>query len=106
MRLRRPEPSHAAISPRLWHAACPLPHRSGACCILTRTRVLPMLVEPPHPAELFMNFAKRNFILGLLLLSAPARSATVADWNHDLDLLVRDVATVDPGAFVKTPQRV
>lgn len=53
-----------------------------------------------------MNFAKRNFILGLLLLSAPARSATVADWNHDLDLLVRDVATVDPGAFVKTPQRV
>lgn len=52
-----------------------------------------------------MRFAMRFLVLGLVFVSVPARSATVAGWNHDLDLLVRDVETVDPGAFVKMPKR-
>src|SRR5947208_11057698 len=53
-----------------------------------------------------MCFAKWLLISSVLLATSPTSAATVAEWNHDLDLLVRDVQTVDPGAFVKTPRPV
>src|ERR1700761_7445881 len=45
-------------------------------------------------------------LLATLAAPGPALAASIADWRHDVDTIVRDLETVHPNAFTKTAKSV